>query len=46
VVLAPLSIDLYLHQRHDLGYTPERISASLRQLLFDGLRARPDAPMQ
>ncbi len=36
-VLAPLSIDLYLYQRRDLGYEPERITASLRRLFFQGL---------
>lgn len=41
-VLAPLAIDLYLYQRDELGYTPERIVAALRRLIFDGLRLRPD----
>lgn len=40
VVLAPLAIDLYLHQRHELHYPPERITAALRRLIFDGLHAR------
>ncbi len=37
-VLAPLSIDVYLYQSRVLGYSPERIIAALRRLLFDGLR--------
>lgn len=41
-VLAPLAIDLYLFQRRDRGFTPERITAALRRLLFDGLRGRPE----
>lgn len=41
-VLAPLAIDLYLYQRGTLGYSPERIVAALRRLLFDGLRARAE----
>jgi AcrR family transcriptional regulator len=36
-VLAPLAIDLYMYQRQR-GITPERIGATARQLLFDGLR--------
>ncbi len=36
-----VAIDLYLYQRHALGHTPERITAALRRLLFDGLRGRP-----
>lgn len=39
-LLAPLSIDLFLYQRDELGYTPERTVAALRHLLFHGLRAR------
>jgi AcrR family transcriptional regulator len=38
-VLAPLNIDLYLFQRHELGMEPERITVALRRLLLDGLRA-------
>ena len=37
-VLAPLSIDLYLFQRHELGMEPERITSSLLDLLLNGLR--------
>lgn len=37
-VLAPLAIDLYLYQRHALGFTPDRITRSLHRLIFDGLR--------
>ncbi len=40
VVLAPLTIDLYLHQRQDLGLPPERILAAARRIVFDGLRGR------
>ncbi len=36
-VLAPLSVDLYLYQRRELGHSPERIIAALRRLLFVGL---------
>lgn len=39
-LLAPLAIDVYLHQRQELGLAPQRIVAALRQLLFDGLRPR------
>lgn len=39
VVLAPLNIDLYLSQRHELGMEPERITVALRRLFLDGLRA-------
>ena len=38
-ILAPLNIDLYLFQRHELGMEPERIIASLQNLLLNGLRA-------
>ncbi|MDP9375164.1 MAG: TetR/AcrR family transcriptional regulator [Chloroflexota bacterium] len=37
-VLAPLDIDLYLYQRHGLGFGPERIAAGLRRLAPGGLR--------
>ena len=37
-LLAPLNIDLYLFQRHELGMQPERIAAALRGLLLHGLR--------
>ncbi|CAA9581135.1 MAG: hypothetical protein AVDCRST_MAG88-3346 [uncultured Thermomicrobiales bacterium] len=37
-VLAPLAIDLYLYQRHERGFTPERIVAGVRRLVLDGLR--------
>ena len=40
-VLALLAIDVYLYQRHALDHTPERITAALRRLLFEGLRGRP-----
>lgn len=38
VVLAPLNVDLYLFQRHELGMEPGRIVGALRGLLLDGLR--------
>lgn len=37
-ILAPLNIDLYLFQRHELGMDPERITTSLSRLVLDGLR--------
>jgi len=37
-VLAPLAVDLYLFQRHELGVEPERIVDALRRLFLDGLR--------
>ncbi|MGB3635697.1 MAG: TetR/AcrR family transcriptional regulator [Rubrobacteraceae bacterium] len=37
-ILAPLNIDLYLFQRHELGMSPERITSSLTRLLLNGLR--------
>jgi AcrR family transcriptional regulator len=37
-ILAPLNIDLYLFQRHDLGLEPDHILRSLQTLLLDGLR--------
>ena len=40
-VLGLVGIDLYLYQRHVMGHTPERITAALRRLLFDGLRGCP-----
>ena len=36
-ILAPLNIDLYLYQRHELGMEPKRITSSLRNLLLNGL---------
>ncbi len=39
-VLAPLNIDLYLFQRHELGMDPVRITSVLRGLLLYGLQAR------
>ena len=43
-LLATLSVDVYLFQRRERGYTPEQISAGLKQLV-EGLRARqPAAP--
>ncbi|CAN5638156.1 hypothetical protein BH24ACT22_BH24ACT22_06490 [soil metagenome] len=39
--LAPLNIDLYLFQRHELGMSPEQITSSLTRLLLNGLRGDP-----
>jgi AcrR family transcriptional regulator len=39
-VLAPLNIDLYLFQRHEIGMEPVRITSVLRRLLLYGLQAR------
>lgn len=39
-VLAPLNIDLYLFQRHELDMEPVRITSVLRGLLLYGLQAR------
>ena len=38
-ILASLSIDLYLHQRRTQGFSHTRITAALRSLYVDGLRA-------
>ncbi len=38
-ILASLEIGLYIHQRTRLGFTPERIMGSIRQLYIDGLCA-------
>ena len=35
---APLNVDLYLLQRHELSMEPERTIAALRTILSDGLR--------
>lgn len=32
-ILAPLTIDLYLFQRRERGFAPERLAAALRQFL-------------
>ncbi len=37
-ILAPLNIDLYRFQRHELGMQPERITTALGRLILDGLR--------
>lgn len=39
-ILAPMNIDLYLFQRHELGMEPGRITSSLKDLLVNGLRNR------
>jgi hypothetical protein len=36
--LAPLNVDLYLSQRHELGMEPGRTTSVLRTILLDGLR--------
>lgn len=38
-ILAALAIDLYLFQRREQGYTPERIVQAVRRLYVEGLRA-------
>ncbi|MCU0490124.1 MAG: TetR/AcrR family transcriptional regulator [Chloroflexaceae bacterium] len=40
LVLAPLAIDLYLYQRRDQGFSFERVTQAVQQLVLDGLRAR------
>ena len=35
---APLEVDLYLFQGHELSMEPERITTVLRTILLDGLR--------
>jgi len=40
IVLAPVAIDHYLYQRQHHGYPAERILASARRVLFDGLRGQ------
>jgi len=42
-MLAALTIDLYTYQRHELGYSPERITQALRRLYRDGLRGAAPA---
>ncbi len=41
MVLAPLMIDLYVHHRRVGGYSPERILATVRRVVLDGLRGEP-----
>ena len=41
IVLAPLAIDLYHHQRNERGYPAGRILAAMRRVIFDGLRGEP-----
>lgn len=38
-LLAPLGIDLYLYQRFELQFSPERISKGVYRLLFEGLHS-------
>jgi AcrR family transcriptional regulator len=40
-VLAPLAVDLYLFQRHELGVSHERIVGALRSFVLDGVRSGP-----
>ena len=40
-ILAPFDIDLYFFQRRQRGLTHAQIMATLRRLLFDGLRGAP-----
>ncbi len=42
-LLAPLAIDLYLFQRHERGFTPERIAAAVRQFLASLRAGQPVA---
>jgi AcrR family transcriptional regulator len=37
-ILAAVSPPLYSHQRHELGYSSERILAGMRRLFVDGVR--------
>jgi AcrR family transcriptional regulator len=37
-ILAPCAIDLYLYQRYELHFTPQRIVSGLEYLIFQGLR--------
>jgi AcrR family transcriptional regulator len=37
-ILASVAPPLYSHQRHELGYSPERITAAMRRLFVEGLR--------
>ena len=39
-ILAPMNIDLYLFQRHELGMKPGRIVSSLLDLLLNGLQSK------
>jgi AcrR family transcriptional regulator len=36
---------LYCYQRHELGYTPDQILVSVRDLLIEGLRSHKQAPV-
>ena len=42
-ILAALSIDLYLYQRTERGFTPECITQAIRRLYIDGLCPDTDA---
>jgi AcrR family transcriptional regulator len=42
LVLAPLTIGLYRHQRRELGYSTRKIHATMWRLLRDGLAKRGD----
>lgn len=41
MLLAPFVIDLYLHLRYQLNFTPERIIQSTKQILFDTFHSSP-----
>ncbi|GCE22479.1 TetR/AcrR family transcriptional regulator [Dictyobacter kobayashii] len=41
VMLAPLDIDFYHYQRHERGFSQQRIAANLRQFLAHGLNPNP-----
>lgn len=42
-VLATLAPDIYLYQRQQRGYSPDAILATLRRVIFSGLRGVPAA---
>lgn len=43
-LLSALAVDLYLFQRRERGFTPERILEGVRRIFVDGLRAASGAP--
>lgn len=42
-ILSTLAIDLYIYQRTERGFTPERIMQGIRQLYIEGIRAGASA---